>query len=104
MNKPGMKVHMQLEPWSKSVQVVIGGVSSLNGWFSMAEPLLFKELPEGEFFVPTFTLDPLAAQEFMDNLWRCGYRPSEGEGSAGQLASVKYHLEDMRKLVFKESQ
>ena len=41
------------------------------------------------------------AQELMDSLWECGVRPKEGQGSAGQMESVKYHLEDMRKLVFK---
>ena len=41
-----------------------------------------------------------AAQELMDSLWDCGLRPTEGAGSAGQLAAVKAHLDDMRTLVF----
>lgn len=40
------------------------------------------------------------AQELMDDLWRCGLRPSEAGESAGALSSTKFHLEDMRKLVF----
>lgn len=39
------------------------------------------------------------ATELMDELYRLGVRPTE-VGSAGQLAAIKYHLEDMRKLAF----
>lgn len=49
---------------------------------------------------PTFKLPDEAAQELMDELWRCGFRPRDGTGSAGALAAVQAHLEDMRKLVF----
>ena len=42
-------------------------------------------------------------QKLIDELWDCGFRPSEGSGSAGQLESVKRHLEDMRAIAFKKS-
>lgn len=50
---------------------------------------------------PTVQLEKHAAQKLMDDLWDCGLRPSEGSGSAGQLAAVERHLEDMRKLLSK---
>lgn len=52
---------------------------------------------------PLFTIDQDQAQQIMDSLWDCGIRPSEGTGSAGALAAVQRHLEDMRALVFKPS-
>jgi hypothetical protein len=39
-----------------------------------------------------------SAQSLMNQLWECGLRPSQAAGSAGQLAAVQYHLEDMRKI------
>ena len=42
------------------------------------------------------------AQHIMDQLWECSIRPTQGHGTMGQLGAVQYHLEDMRKLVFKE--
>lgn len=42
------------------------------------------------------------AQMLMDELWRCGLRPTEGTGSAGSLAATERHLADMRRLVFDE--
>ena len=50
----------------------------------------------------TFTLSESRAQQLMDTLWREGFRPTEGTGSAGALAAVQKHLEDMRTLVFKD--
>lgn len=32
------------------------------------------------------------AQLLMDDLWRCGIRPSEGAGSAGHAAATERHL------------
>jgi len=48
---------------------------------------------------PSFHLTLEAAQRLMDELWRCGIRPTE-EGTAGQVAAMQAHLQDMRKLVF----
>ena len=46
-------------------------------------------------------LDREEAQQLMDELWNAGIRPAGATGSIGQLSAVQYHLEDMRKLVFK---
>jgi hypothetical protein len=49
--------------------------------------------------LPVLKLRESEAQQLMDQLWRCGVRPTEGKGSAGQLAAVQAHLADMRELV-----
>jgi len=49
---------------------------------------------------PLFKLDHEEVQSLMDALWDCGIRPSEGMGSAGQLAAVQNHLKDMQKIAF----
>lgn len=54
----------------------------------------------GEFCHPLLRLSREEAQLLMEELWNSGIRPSGAAGSAGQLAAVTYHLEDMRKLVF----
>lgn len=40
------------------------------------------------------------AKSLMDALWNAGIRPSNGEGSLGQLGATQRHLEDMRALAF----
>ena len=65
-----------------------------------AEPLTLKEAKEGFEIEPTFSLDRTKTQQLMDALWGLGFRPTEGHGSAGQLAATQRHLEDMRTLAF----
>ena len=55
---------------------------------------------EVHFPEPLFKLDHEEVQSLMDALWDCGIRPSEGMGSAGQLAAVQNHLKDMQKIAF----
>ncbi len=76
--------------------------------YYLAEPLVMKDQTEtiGMFkpMTPTVSLSPTAAQQLIDDLWDCGLRPSEGSGSAGQLAAVERHLKDMQRLVFDEGE
>lgn len=71
---------------------------------SIVQPLTLETIDLNETcreLPPAFSLSPEDAQQFMDELWRTGIRPTEGAGSVGQLAAVSRHLEDMRTLVFK---
>lgn len=63
----------------------------------MATSLVMTETKPGEYVQPFLTLDPDAARQLMDELWRAGVRPSE-HGSPGQLAAVERHLDDMRSI------
>lgn len=69
-----------------------------------AKPIEFeqRELYEADN-EPYLEIPKHAAQKLIDDLWDCGLRPSEGSGSAGQLAAVQDHLADMRKLLSKMS-
>jgi hypothetical protein len=75
------------------------------GFFSgnaFAEPLTFKVRDEGAFIQPALRIGRDEAQVLMDDLWFAGLRPTEGTGSAGALAAVQSHLQDMRKIAFKK--
>ena len=49
---------------------------------------------------PTLEIDrENAAQSLMDDLWNLGVRPTS-EGTSGQFAAQKAHLEDIRKVAF----
>lgn len=69
---------------------------------SHAQPLVMEKTPEASIIQPCFDLSKKAAQQMMDELWRCGFRPSEGSGSAGSLLATEKHLKDMRAIVFKK--
>jgi len=51
---------------------------------------------------PTFTFEMDLAQSLLDALWKIGIRPSEPQRDhGGELAATRFHLEDMRRLLFR---
>jgi hypothetical protein len=62
------------------------------------DALAFYTHNDGEILpAPVFTLDQRAAQHLMDDLYNAGLRPTDAQGTAGQLEAMKAHLDDMRK-------
>ena len=66
---------------------------------SVAKVLEMETRKMGKVYPPTFEITDEEAQCFMDELWRVGFRPTEGTGSAGSLAATEKHLNDMRNIV-----
>ena len=97
----GKRLWAERREWSDSIDFVLferrGDSVSYSTSISMFNPGTENA---GEIIAPTFSLKNDEAQELMDNLWKLGFRPSEGTGSAGSLAATQKHLEDMRRLVF----
>jgi hypothetical protein len=91
-----MEVRCRREPWNDGVEVV-AFERRPTGRVMYAERLTLRELEPGQHIgEPTMNLANDEAQFLMDELWRCGLRPSEGSGSAGSLAATERHLNDMR--------
>jgi len=103
------EMRMSREPWRfDSIPVYLYEVQDFDGekTISIVEPIKLRKLERGESCsasIPTetFCVKQEEAQQFMDELWRIGIRPTEGAGSAGQMAATEKHLDDMRRLVFK---
>lgn len=73
-----------------------------NGkWFAV-DKIIYKEVESGAISPISLRLHAFEAQELFNLLWSMGLRPKDGTGNGGHIESLKYHLEDMRKLVFKE--
>lgn len=85
-------------PWSDSLSLYIA-VRGESG-VAIARPLTLDLLEPGALAEPTVRFPKDSAQQLMDELWRCGLRPSEGSGSAGSLAATERHLADMRAIAF----
>lgn len=76
-----------------------GGVrgGSISRYISKIELTSFNHDEHVGEVVPD--LEPLEvseelAQNLMDELWRCGFKPTEGFGSVGQIGAVQEHLKD----------
>lgn len=57
--------------------------------------------PGCAFNEPFFKLSIDEAQNLVDELWRCGIRPTEGAGSAGSMQATERHLKDMQNIAFR---
>lgn len=91
-----MEVRCQREPWKDGVEIAVFEKHP-TGRVMYAERLTMRELTPGEYIgEPTMRLKNDEAQMLIDELWRCGLRPSEGSGSAGSLAATERHLKDMQ--------
>jgi len=62
----------------------------------IAQPLVFKEYEKGALTSSCIGLDQDEAEDLMNALWKCGLRPSNGEGNVGQIGALKDHLEDKK--------
>lgn len=90
-------IRCQREPWRDGIEVAVFQKREFG--MMVAEPLTLRELKDGEYLnEPTMRLRNEEAQQLMDELWRCGLRPSEGTGSAGSLAATEKHLADMQRI------
>lgn len=94
-----IEIMARREDWSDGVSVYLRQRTVGHGSL-IAQPVTMVPYKPGHSTVPMMTLKVQEAQQFMDELWQCGLRPSEGAGSAGALAATQKHLEDMRTLVF----
>jgi hypothetical protein len=97
-NRPWLDVLAARVDWGNRIDVaVFSKPDHETGLRSVAEPVQMRVVDHGEqVMTPTFSLRPDEAQQLMDELWRCGLRPTEGSGSAGSLAATERHLKDMQ--------
>lgn len=74
----------------------------------VAEPieLTFSEVDMTQELLPTMRFDRRSGERFLssfaDALARLGFRADELKAKDGELGALRYHLEDMRELVFKK--
>ena len=68
----------------------------------IAQPLVVENGEYGRSSNAFCKLTNSSAQYLIDELWRCGLRPTDGTGSAGSLLATEKHLDDMRKIVAKK--
>lgn len=69
--------------------------------FLELQPVKFELRDENcEQGQPAFTMDKALAQALADELWRIGFRPTQGKQSEGEAGARMKHLEDMRAIAF----
>lgn len=86
--------------YGRGVNVHIASVNRDGDVTHEAKPLEFMGMGDGMVKgPPAFTMNKWDAQQLMDELYRIGYRPTDGKATPGQLVATERHLNDMRALV-----
>lgn len=98
MESARLEVRIKRNPWTRTVELVVMHTDGETR--SVAEPLIMTRIGEHEAVLPAFELQDNETQLLLDELWRAGFRPTEGVENLGQLKATQDHLEDMRKIAF----
>lgn len=104
-----IRFYCERRPWEMGtiavyMRSVKPGINQIEPEPMVGLPMTFRTIkPEEDGCViePAMVMKGGDAQMLMDELWKCGLRPTEGTGSAGSLAATERHLADLRHLVFK---
>ena len=104
------EVHSMLPQGQLAELLTIAKLDRLSNKSWIMQAILRETSTYGEFLMPQID-NPFVAfscgthseidellQAIMDCAWQRGLRPKKFDPSAGELAAVKAHLEDMRKL------
>jgi len=98
--RPDLKFYAHYAPEQLSFNIYIRAGENHVGQPMHVELVEFDTARS--FVEPTVRLPRHEAQALFQAMWDAGLRPNDGEGTSGHVAALKYHLEDMRRLVFKE--
>lgn len=106
-----MKIKVVNEQWNDQLAVLFYDDSEKNGPYRVVKPLqlVIEELEESEIIEPTFRLPRQEMYDFLQSMAdmaeKMGIKTTkqltQEQKYEGKLEATEYHLEDMRKLVFK---
>ena len=99
--RPRLKFYIQKNLSRNSIDLYVMAYEGPRSEVAfVAQPVVIKELKDGEDIgEPTLVIERNAFQEFIDQLWADGFRPSNIQDQNAFDSQTK-HLEDMRKIVF----
>ncbi len=101
-----IKVSIDYDPTIRGTRIWV--VNEKADGLSVASPINMEwvEADASKDIPPTFVFGSREGHEFLQELSnalvRAGFKPDELAASNKQVDAIKYHLEDMRSLVFKE--
>lgn len=95
----GFEFIVYQEPFAGVYQIALACRNGSTGM--QALPVVLEKIKQGENLKPFASLTAMTMQSLFNQLWMSGFRPKDGTGNGGHIEALKYHLEDMRKLVFK---
>jgi len=102
-----MKIFITANDWADNYDIYITE-EDVDGKRFVVRPMIleFQEIISNQTYEPSIKISRVLGKEtnflqaLSDALSKCGYEPKSVEENKGELKATKYHLEDMRKVVF----
>jgi hypothetical protein len=63
-------------------------------------PCVTHDVAPGSIIEPMVKVSMASVQGLMEELWRMGVRPNNGEGGPAQVEAMKEHINDLRRMAF----
>lgn len=102
-----MKFRAAVVDYQNSVQILACELDAGGNVFKTVKPVELVQTPEENFgrliLEPTMQLKLSEAQSLLDALLDAGMRPTNLSNPSGEIQRINDHLQDMRKLVFKDT-
>lgn len=103
-----MKFRAFSQPYMEGIGLMIVQLNDIGKVSHYAKPVVVEmvERSPADFATPIFPTFDLSMQDaigLMNTLWEAGVRPTEFKHPSGEIQRLEAHLEDMRKLAFKET-
>lgn len=93
------QVHPNPSDFGYVINIGMDKINTEGCWY-IGQPIIFKRSVDGGMIeAPTLQLTKKQLVDLMDELWRAGIRPSNGEGNIGQIGALKDHLDDLRRII-----
>jgi hypothetical protein len=86
-------------PMRMGVELFLGFRRPGNDRREMVTNATVESLAPDEAQRDTLIITPEAAQQLAETLWAAGFKPRAAEPAHGELAAVRDHRDDLRKLV-----
>lgn len=96
MNENPLRALARLHDYQDSIAILFRNNTHV------VKPITLELKEQGVHIEPSIILDMDMAQQLMNELWVCGLRPSKGVSSTGQIEALHSHLDDLRKIAFKQ--
>lgn len=99
-----LKFRIAREPWNDSFRLFLG-MHTDDGKVMIANNMVFTTVEQGSV-IPAdagIQLSGDEASRLADELWEAGVRPKGQAGTAGQIAAMQAHIDDLREILSRET-
>ena len=96
MYREDLEARAERSYWTDTINIYLRAQHG-DKRFVVTDLVLTEFDPDNPVELQPLKFEKETAQRFMDELWNCGLRPSEGTGSAGAMQQAQDHIVTLKR-------